>query len=106
MSDKYIPGGSKIEITAPNGNGTQGASADSTCCIHLHSVRVVPDRQLQFPEALCSPVLSLALMMGLPTLLRAMCLPQVLCVAGFLFQQSNAMRTNKAMTCDMPMFFC
>ena len=23
MSDKYIPGGSKIEITAPNGNGTQ-----------------------------------------------------------------------------------
>ena len=27
MSDKYIPGGSKIEITAPNGDGTQGASA-------------------------------------------------------------------------------
>jgi hypothetical protein len=36
----------------------------------------VLDRQFQFPEALCSPVLSLALMMGLPTLLRAMFLPQ------------------------------
>ena len=62
MSDKYIPGGSKIEITAPHGTWLSPAGGSSHGAIALNSQ----------PEALVSLAPSSAQMPGWPSQLHAM----------------------------------
>ena len=62
MSDKYIPGGSKIEITAPHGTWLSPAGGSSRGALAV-------DCQ---PQASVSPAPSSAQMLGWPSQLHAM----------------------------------